>query len=200
MKKLFNIKEEHMISLAKAKIPLESIYILGLIKAGKDVPEEMGKFQQYLVRKAYVDMKGVITEYGIKLYESLFKSPKTIIKTKKQVVKNDDFEKWWLCFPSTDHFTINGRTFQGTRSMKVGKEKCKQYFTVIINEGILGEDVIRSTEWLIKSAMEKSLRVGQNQVSYIPATERFLRERKFQPFIELSKKKREEIKASDTYI
>ncbi len=196
MKKLINIKEGHILSLIKARIPLESVYILSLLKNNKEIPEEIGtttKFYQVLQRKAYIDTKGNITEYGIKLYESLFKDPsKTITKTKRAIVKNDDFERFWSIFPSSDVFTINGREFTGTRSMKTGKENCKRMFQVIINEGILGEDIIRSTEWVFKTAREKSARTGQNQISYIPASERFLRERKFMPFIDISKKKEEQ--------
>lgn len=183
--KLFNLRQEQMDSLTTSKIPLEAIYLLELITEGGEVPLYSLKYLQWLERKAYINRDWKITEYGTELYKSMFNEG--IVKTKRVVKKDDDFDKWWSVYPATDNFSLNGRDFPGTQSKKLHKEECRKMFNVILNEGLTADDIISATQYIVDNAKQTSIKKNENQMSYIANSERFLRERKFAPFVTIAK-------------
>lgn len=183
MTKLFNFTEGHFDSLLKQKIPLECIFLLEMLVNERDVDNEPYlSYLQRLQRKGYIDGKQQLTEYGTALYKSLFENV-VAVKPKRAIVKDDLFEVWWSeCYPSTNDFTIEGRHFQGTQRKNIKREDCKRLFAALCNS-FAPEDILEATKYHIQTAKEISLKKRQNQLDYIPNSERYLREKYFEPYI-----------------
>lgn len=184
MNKLFNINEGHFLSLCKKKIPLASIYLLEMIKQGKE-PEDDSYMAnlQWLQRKGYIDNKQKITEYGEELYKNLFIEEATVEVKKTKKEKNNLFERWWSAFPSSDGFEINGKIFKGTRKLTQKKGDCERLFNVLINSQFTGEQIIQATKVHVGNLIENSFKSRRNALTYLPNSERYLREKLFEPFI-----------------
>ena len=190
MTKLFNFTVAHYSSLCKHKIPLDAIFILEMIK--EELPIDNEDFMstlQKLQRKGYVDMKGILTSYGEELYQSFHNPVSEEIKVKKRIITpGDKFEQWWEVYPASNYFTINNREFQGTQNKRIKKEECRKLFNVLCSSEYNSDEVIKATAFHIKTAMELSFKTKQNQLSYIPNSERYLREKYFAPYIDKIKK------------
>jgi len=189
--KLFHITIEQVVRLEKMKIPIGSVILLEIMNEGKEVPEDMLKHLQYLQRKGYVDIKGSISKFGKELYDSLF-LPAEQVKTakKKAVDKEDDFEKWWNVYPATNHFTHKNKEFKGVQNKRIRKEDCRKLFFACTNGATSPEDLIRATKYHFETAKDLSVKSGDNQLSYIPNSERYLREKRYEAYIEISKSKK----------
>lgn len=191
--KLFNINEGHFLSLCKKKIPLNSIYLLEMIKQGKE-PEDDSYMAnlQWLQRKGYIDNKQQITQYGQELYDSLFIEGEQIVAKRTKKEKNSLFEIWWGIFPSSDGFETNGRLFKGTRKLTQKKADCEKLFNVLINSQFTGEQIIQATRVHIGNLIENSFKSRRNALTYLPNSYRYLNEKLFEPF--LNKEQEEESK------
>lgn len=183
MNKLFNFTENHFLSLLKQKIPLDCIFLLEMLINKEDVDsEEFLPFLQRLQRKGYIDVKGELTEYGKGLYDSMSEEA-VLVKVKKKVEKNDDFERWWDVYPATNDFMIHNRHFQGSQKKNIKKDDCKRIFTALCNT-YKAEEIIKATEYHIYMAKEISFKKKDNQLTFIPNSERYLREKYFEAYIE----------------
>jgi len=186
---IFNISKEHIINILKLKIPLSFIWLLEHIKNKGEIPEASLKDKQYGERKGYLDAKGDLTKYGEELYESLFKDLPEV-KIRKIEVKDENFEKWWDIYPASDYFEYKGRVFKGYQKKNIRKDECKKLFNVLIMGGrFTAEDIIRATEHHVEITKEKSFKENKNYVTFITNSERYLRERRFEPFINKIKEK-----------
>lgn len=102
-----------------------------------------------------------------------------------------EFDNWWSVYPPTNNFEFNGRMFKGTRKMNINKSNCKEIFDRYVSLKLFtAEDIIRATDYHINLAKEESYKTGQNKVSYITNSERYLKEKYFEPYIDLSKNKK----------
>lgn len=181
MNKLFNIPTAHFHNVIKQKIPLDCIYLLEMINGEEDVNfEEFLPFLQRLQRKGYIDNQMKMTKYGKDLYESLFQE--TVAVKPKRIDKNEEFEKWWAIYPTTNDFEINGKHFQGTQKKNIRKDECKKLFTILCNS-FKAEDIIKATAYHINMAKELSYKKRDNQLTFIPNSERYLREKYFESYI-----------------
>lgn len=133
-----------------------------------------------LQRKGYLDIKLNVTDAGHKLYGSLKKEIEVVKRVK---IKDDKFEEWWETYPATDDFEYKGKKFSGTQSKKVKKEECVVLFNKLVHGGLDADKIISATKYHFDNAKSLSLRKGTNQLSYIANSERYLREKMFEPFI-----------------
>lgn len=188
---VFNIKKEHFIFLCKNKIPLDCIFIIEMIKKGEDINNEYFlPFIQRLQRKGYLDVHNKITVYGEELYNSLKEDIKEEIAIpKRNILDKNKFDEWWENFPDSNYFTYNGVSFKGTQNKKIQKEQCRKMFNVLSTSLFTADDIINSTKYHISTAMELSIKKRENQLTFIPNSERYLREQYFKPYIERMNKK-----------
>lgn len=133
-----------------------------------------------LQRKGYVNTKLEVTDAGNKLYLSLSEHIEVI---KREKIKDDKFEEWWDCYPATDAFEYKGKEFKGTQKKNIKKDECKVLFNKLIHSGLDADKIISATKYHIDSAKSLSLRKGTNQLSFVYNSERYLREKMFEPFI-----------------
>lgn len=141
-----------------------------------------------LIRKGYLTSEDKVTELG----KSLLirgKIDKVIAENKAEVKKavakiKTDFDKWWEAYPSSNYFVHRGVEFKGIQSKRIKKPLCKQHFQSFVDGGLFtAEEIIRATEFHIAMAKDMSVNRRDNQLSFIPNSERYLREQFFVPFI-----------------
>jgi len=165
------------------------ILLLLAIKNNEDIPDQI----QYSKTEAKCVRKGLIsgnklTKVGEELLEFLDK-PETE-KFEKKKLNEDVFLRFWQLFPATDSFEYKGRSFLGSRGLRVKKDDCRIKLNAILSLGEYNiEDILRATEYDIFLKKEQSFKTGQNKLSYIHNSLTYLNQLSFEPFIELSRGK-----------
>jgi hypothetical protein len=187
MKKLFGVKYSHFKELKKKGYSLDSLFILSLIDDGIDI-EEIAKedssvnlLLNTLTRKNLIGNDFKLTQLGVELLEFCGTRGE---KLKLSKAKDDDFEKWWKVFPTSNYFTHKGKTFQGTQSKRIKEMECRSLFNKYVTTGeFTAEEIIGATEFHIGMTLDLSIKTGKNEVSYISNSHTYLLQKKFQPFI-----------------
>lgn len=162
----------------------DAISLLLFLKEGEELDEEHPKTKAIL---NLLERKQLIGEGGLTLLGEEILANLGEEKVIPKLKKTEFFEEWWKVYPATDSFVWEGRTFSGTQSKRVKKELCKQHFNKQVNEGILAQDIIEATKYHIEQAKKLSLKKGDSQLSYIANSERYIRERMYEPYIEMCK-------------
>lgn len=113
---------------------------------------------------------------------------------KKEI--EEAFDLWWGTrdkegiYPSSNYFEHKNKTFKGTQKKTVRKEQTKINFKKLVLSGAYTvSDILEGTKNHILTAKDNSVKKGDNQLSYIPNSERYLREESFAPFITKVQKK-----------
>jgi len=185
-----NITLEKYIKVLNAGFSLDILYLLKLIKDKVDITDaillpKIGAINQMLLRKQLITEDNQVTMSGDELlsYMEDDGSPKELVKR----LKTNDFEKWWVTYLASNMFVYKNKTFKGTQSKRIKKTECKQLFNKYINEGFTADDIINATEYHFQLAKDLSFKKGENQISFIPNSFRYLNEKVFLPFIEIYK-------------
>jgi len=162
------------------------ISFLLFLQQGESIDEEHPKSKALisLMERKELVVDGKISVKGL----SLLNSMEEIGNIPTKAIKSDKFEEWWKAYPSTDAFSIDGTNFIGTQSKRIKKDVCKKTFNKLINEGITAEDIINATQYHFEQAKKLSVKKNENKLSFIANSERYLRERMFEPYIEMAKK------------
>lgn len=186
-----NLTAYHFRELITKSYSLDYIFLMKLINDGKDVTElsktsmKIENMLQTMFRKDLITEDwSEVTIVGKELLQFIdTKSPEKIIK-KRSI--DTDFERWWNAYPGTDTFTYKDRTFQGSRSLRVNKDKCHSAFDKILLEGKYSvDDLVNALEYDVLQKAENSYRLGQNKLTYMQNSLTYLNQRSFEPFIEL---------------
>jgi len=187
-----DITPVHFEEIIKSSYSLDILYMLNLVNANFDVKplcESSLKIKAIfntLLRKNLVTNEQKLTKSGLELLD--FVSKKTNKKIIKKIIINKDFDEWWLVFPSTDIFTIGNKKFEGSRSMRVNKEKCRLAFTKILLEGEYSvDDIIRATTYDVNLKKNLSLKKASNQLTYMQNSLTYLNQKSFENFVSISK-------------
>ncbi len=189
-----NISFNQFEQLYKQGITLDMLFLLYELHNNEDDvwytenPKIENVFQT-ISRKGLCTEDGHITISGKELLNSLKEEKEIPIRKKRNVEKNnDEFEKFWTTFPSTDTFSYKGKTFQGTRSLKAKKEECKIKLKAILNEGEYTiDEICKAIELEILQKKENSIKTGTNKLSFMQNSCTFLLQRSYESFIELIK-------------
>jgi len=143
---------------------------------------------QGMIRKGILTENGNITLSGKAVLEILNKEEVKTPLTRKIPDKTDDFERWWKAYPGTDTFTYKGKSFSGTRSMRVKKDDCKLKFTKILNEGeYTADEMIAALQLEVEQKKDNSVKASENKLKYMQNSLTYLNQRTFEPYIELIK-------------
>jgi hypothetical protein len=109
-------------------------------------------------------------------------------KLPKRKIVTVDFDLWWKTYPGTDTFSYQGKTFAGSRSLRVKKEDCKKKFQSIIDEGEhTAKDMLEALKFEIEQKKQNSIKEKTNKLKFMQNSLTYLNQRTFEPFIELIK-------------
>jgi hypothetical protein len=187
LKKPFNISIDEFIALNKYGITLDHLFILDYIHSDGDISTFNSKLEALrvgLIRKGYLDKDNKVTTAGLLLLEGKdlkegVGKGKVEFKKIKEKIKTD-FDRWWEVYPSTDYFTYKGKEFLGSQSKHKSKEECMKLFDSYIGSGLFSaEEMIKATEKHIEIAKRTSFSKGENQLTFIANSERYLMKKFF---------------------
>ena len=206
---MLSFEENNLKELIKTGISLEMVVLLKVIERGDDVEEYVknsSKLENCLttiIRKSLYH-EGKLSLEGVKILEFL-SSPTEGVKLVKKKPDEEGFNKWWNTYKATDSFTYKGKSFPGSRSLRVKKDDCKLKLNAILKEGeYTTDELISALELEIKQKMENSIKTGQNKLSYMKNSLTYLNQRDFEGFIDLIREgyKTKEVSttSNETYI
>lgn len=185
----------HFSEILKRGFSLDHIIFLKITETDVDL-EDLCKDARLNNIKATCVRKGLLTEdlkvtvEGKSLIEYLEKEENIKLPRKKST--SAPIDAFWKAFPSTDTFEHKGKKFEGSRALKTAKEDCRVKLEAIINEGEHTLDqIIKAVEYDVLMKKEESVKKGQNKLTYIQNSLTYLRQRSFEPFIELIKEGKE---------
>lgn len=187
-----NITSEQFKVLISKGYSLDVLFILKMIDEGQDISsltenKKIELLYHTLVRKGLITEDNKVTLEGRSLLG--FLSTSEVIIQKRKPVADDGFTKWWSTYPGTDTFTHKGRTFSGTRGLRVKKDDCKLLLTKIVGEGEYTiDELVKALEIEVTQKKDNSVKTGTNKLTYMQNSLTYLNQRTFEPFIELARK------------
>lgn len=187
-----NITSEQFKVLISKGYSLDALFILKMIDEGQDISsltenKKIELLYHTLVRKGLITEDNKVTLEGRSLLG--FLSNSEVVIQKRKPVADDGFTKWWSTYPGTDTFTHKGRTFSGTRGLRVKKDDCKLLLTKIVGEGEYTiDELIKALEIEVTQKKDNSVKTSTNKLTYMQNSLTYLNQRTFEPFIELARK------------
>jgi hypothetical protein len=176
--------------LVKKSYSLDLIYLLKLIDELYDVKPmcegsvKMTTLHNSLIRRGWMTADEKITTIGQELLVFIDSNETAKLLRRKPATK--EFNEWWSHFPSTNNFHYKGKTFTGDRALRKDKDNCRLKFDKIIIEGdYTAQQLIAALNYEVKQKMEKSLKTGENKLSYMQNSLTYLNQRGHEAFIEL---------------
>lgn len=186
-----NLKFSHFEEIHKNGYTLDMVYFLYMVDGGVDVNviccdiPRMEALCQTVFRKGLVTEEYKLTTKGKDLLEFI-QTEGDDKKFVKKKAASEDFDRWWKAYPGTDTFRHKGKTFTGTRSMRVKKDECKAKFNKIVGEGeYTADEIIAALEYEILQKKENSVKSNSNKLTFMQNSLTYLNQRTFEPFIEL---------------
>jgi len=181
----------HFLELAKKAYSLDMIYMLNLLEEDfYDLKSliagsmRLKNIYAGLMRKGLITEQGKISILGKNILVFTNSEEGTVLAKKKNPIEL--FDLWWKAYPGTDNFTYGGRTFKGSRTIRVNRQKCKDKFDAILNEGeYTGQMLIDAMLLNVKQKKEISLKKRENNLTYMQNSLTYLNQRSFEPYIEL---------------
>lgn len=179
--------------LIKKGYNLDIIFLLKLIDEQYDVSPlcegsmKIDSVYQSLIRK------GLITKTDEKLTTIgkdllVFLDTKMDTKIIRRKPATTDFEEWWKSYPGTDSFEHKGKTFKGTRALRLNKDDCRLKFDKILLEGeYTAAQLIAALNFEVTQKKETSITENANRLKFMQGSSVYLNQRAFEPFIELIK-------------
>lgn len=111
----------------------------------------------------------------------------------KKKIPNEEFDTFWNTFPGTDTFEHKSKKFVGSRSLRTNKDECRLLFNKILNEGeYTATQLIEALKHDVFQKKEQSYKQGTNKLTFMQNSATYLRQRSWEPFIELIKDNKQE--------
>jgi hypothetical protein len=188
------LTSNHFGELIKKGYSLDMIFLMKLIgETDEDYTfSENAKVYNLLPtikRKGLCTDGYVLTQEGKDLLSFLSSTDdKPKIPRKKKVDVTDDFDKWWKAYPGTDTFTYKGKTFKGTRALRVKKEECKAKIEKVVkSKEYTMDELIEALKLEVSQKQENSFKTGQNKMSYFQNSLTYINQCTYSPYVELVK-------------
>ena len=169
---------------------LDQMFLLSQVSSNNDVKSfvkgslKLEVLYHGLYRKGLVTEEGGITLLGKSLLD--FLKEESTAKIKKIEIPDSCFDDWWKAYPGTDTFTLKGKKFAGTRSLRAKKEECKKKFNSILEEGAYTcDELINALTYEVMQKKENSVKSATNRMMYMQNSLTYLNQRTFESFIEL---------------
>ena len=191
-KQLFSLTISQLGQIMSLGLPLEGVYILECLIEGTNpgyhlpYPRLQGTYQT-LTRKGYLSESDELTEEGIRLYKALLDNKDIVEEKEGRVISMEvklTFEDWWRDYPRHDGFEYNNKVFEKKRPLKKNKEVCKRIFDEYVNKGrFTAKEIIEATAADILLRKQTSVKEGKNALSFLQASDTYIRQASFEPFI-----------------
>lgn len=185
------VSPEQFEELIKKGYNLDVIFLLKLIDEQYDVSSlcegsmKIASVYQSLIRKALItkdDEK--LTLLGRDLLE--FMNVKSTGKLIRRKPPTTDFEEWWKNYPGTDSFEYKGKSFKGTRALRLHKDDCRLKFDKILLEGeYTAQQLIAALNFEVMQKKETSISENANRLKFMQGSSVYLNQRSYEAFIEL---------------
>lgn len=182
----FEASIEEILSLG---LEINHIVILDKLLTHEPLPAhpKISAWIQTLERKGYIDKSFNVSDGGYLLLKSLYEN-KSDIKDSLTVNVASSFEEWWAAYPAADTFIHKGKRFQGTRSLKNSKDKCKALYTAIIKRRkYTPEQLLQALQTEVANKKNQSYKENKNLMTFMKNTHAYLYQEAFEGYIELSK-------------
>lgn len=186
-----NISAHQFEELIKRGHNLDVIFLLKLVDEQYNVSPlceksmKIASVYQSLIRKGLItkdDEK--ITVLGRDLL--VFIDTKIDTKIIRRKPATTDFEEWWKTYPGTDSFDYKGKSFKGTRALRLHKDDCRLKFDKILLEGdYTAAQLIAALNFEVNQKKEISITENANRLKFMQGSSVYLNQRAFEPFIEL---------------
>lgn len=186
-----NVNPQQFEELIKRGYNLDVIFLLNLIDEQYDISPlckgsmKIASVYQSLIRKGLITQNDEkLTLIGKDLLE--FINAKTNVKIIRRKSATTDFEEWWKTYPGTDSFEYKGKTFKGTRALRLHKDDCRLKFDKILLEGeYTAAQLIAALNFEVIQKKETSITENTNRLKFMQGSSVYLNQRAFEPFIEL---------------
>lgn len=189
---MMNLKVEHFRSLIENGYSLDLVFLLKLFDGGYDLSKlreankKIDVLVNTLMRKGLIDEALCVTKEGKALLDYVADENVAEFTLERKVLKENDFDRWWKAYPGTDTFVHKGKSFSGSRSMRVRKDDCKVRMNKILAEGeYTMDEMIAALELDVLQKKENSIKTNSNKLSYMQNSLTYLNQRSFEPYIEL---------------
>lgn len=188
-----NLTSFHFRELIVKGYSLDQMFLLKMIHEQSDISELVNESTKIAALYQSLKRKGLITETEDKITTMgtellVFMDSKDPGKIVKKKVDTSVFEEWWKAFPGTDTFSYKGKTFSGSRSMRVSKDECRIKFDKILLEGEhTAQDLIEALKFDVLQKKEVSVKKGENKLTYMQNSLTYLNQRSYENYIELIK-------------
>jgi hypothetical protein len=189
-----NISFQKFQQIHNAGFTLDHVYLLIQIEAGIDVRTlcgeslKLGTLHHSIYRKGFITLDDKLTLTGKEFISFINQEEEVVpeITYKKKKPDVNDFDLWWKSYPPTDTFSHKGKTFTGTRAMKVKKDECKVKFNRILEEGeYTAQELIEALKFEVEQKKDNSVKEKTNKLKFMQNSLTYLNQRTFEPFIEL---------------
>lgn len=187
-----HLKVEHFRSLIENGYSLDLVFLLKLFDGGYDLSKlreankKIDVLVNTLMRKGLIDEALCVTKEGKALLDYVADENVAEFTLERKVLKENDFDRWWKAYPGTDTFVHKGKSFSGSRSMRVRKDDCKVRMNKILAEGeYTMDEMIAALELDVLQKKENSIKTNSNKLSYMQNSLTYLNQRSFEPYIEL---------------
>ena len=175
--------------IIKKGYDLNMIFLLKLLLNGEDVMSnvKIDSIKATMVRKGLIKEDSFdLTVEGKELLEWLSEEEKDVKITKKRTKKNEPFDLWWEEYPISDTFTYKGKSFKGTRALRVKKEDCRVKIATILNSGEYTiEELIQALKLEKEQKAENSYKTGVNKMTYFQGSSTYLHQNTYDSYVEL---------------
>jgi len=185
-----NVNPQQFEELIQKGYNLDVIFLLKLIDEQYDVSPlcdgsmKIASVYHSLIRKGLITTDDKLTTPGRDLLE--FMNTKGGARLIKKKPASTDFEEWWKAYPGTDSFDYKGKSFKGTRALRLYKDDCRLKFDKIILEGeYTAQQLIDALNYEILQKKENSVTTNSNRLTFMQGSSVYLNQRSFEPFIEL---------------
>lgn len=184
----------HFKEMQKNGYTVDILYLLKLVQKEKCDLQAMCQgdpkleaMYQSIMRKGLLSSTGKLTLEGKALLDFISK-PGTESFEKMKMLDDTEFVKFWNAFPGTDIFTYKGKSFSGSRTLRVNRDECKLRLRKILDEGEYTiDELVQALQLDVLQKKENSFKTGTNRLSYMQSSITYINQRSFEPFIELIK-------------
>jgi hypothetical protein len=185
------ITPSHFRELIKEGISLDLLYLLSIIKEGRDLSQFRSRKEQALLqslqRRFLVTEDKKLTLEGEKVFTFL-SIDGDVEGYLRPEIADDGFELFWKTYPSTDAVIDKGKVvLKPARSLKGDKKEAAQLYRQILGEGeFTAAQILKALEYEVKMKVETSLKIRENKMKYMQNSSTWLRQRTFAQFIAVS--------------